>query len=428
MIKVSFEQWCLENNRYDLIDLWDEDLNNLSPAKVSRGQNKKYWFRCARGLHESKLVSLNYLTSRPGKVPKCDKCSSIAQYILDHDGSDRFDEIQKMNPTLDLYSIKHGSLNEKDQFELRCSKKHPIYKIKPARYTEFPGCPYCAGQRVCEENSLGYNYPEALTYWSDKNDKTPMDYNHHSSIKVWWKCKNNIHNDYLRKVENAVDYDFRCPMCSRLSQAIKVREDLTGRIFGRLTVVKLDVDNQKDGAYWWCQCSCGSPLKSISANSLRKGVIVSCGCYHIEQISGENAHNWRGGISSKNHIERGSYKYKEFCKQVYKKDHYTCQCCGKCTSFKKNAHHILSFANHSDLRYDLDNAITLCEECHLPRYEGSLHAQYGLDPTPAQLETYINEKRKQLGIDIPFSIKAYNSGDRLSPTSLLHADSLPSIS
>src|SRR5260221_337696 len=61
---------------------------------------------------------------------------------------------------------------------------------------------------------------------------------------------------------------------------MKFRKDLTGRQFGRLTVVGFDPDrSQRHISHWWCKCSCGNPTtKSISVECLRMGTTKSCGC------------------------------------------------------------------------------------------------------------------------------------------------------
>lgn len=56
-------------------------------------------------------------------------------------------------------------------------------------------------------------------------------------------------------------------------------EDFSGKIFGRLTVIKRD--ETKKRTYWICNCSCGKEGISISSQSLKKG-ITSCGCERIE--------------------------------------------------------------------------------------------------------------------------------------------------
>ena len=60
--------------------------------------------------------------------------------------------------------------------------------------------------------------------------------------------------------------------------------DLTGKKFGRLTVIKR-VENDKSGfSQWLCKCDCGNE-KIVRATSLLKGEIVSCRCYQREAIA-----------------------------------------------------------------------------------------------------------------------------------------------
>lgn len=53
-------------------------------------------------------------------------------------------------------------------------------------------------------------------------------------------------------------------------------EDLTGRVFGRLTVIER-AENRSGRACWLCKCECGN-VKSYYANHLKKGSTKSCGC------------------------------------------------------------------------------------------------------------------------------------------------------
>lgn len=39
---TSFEQWCIDNSRQDLLDRWDYELNEYKPNEVSKGTTKKY--------------------------------------------------------------------------------------------------------------------------------------------------------------------------------------------------------------------------------------------------------------------------------------------------------------------------------------------------------------------------------------------------
>lgn len=58
------------------------------------------------------------------------------------------------------------------------------------------------------------------------------------------------------------------------------KEDLTGRRFGRLTVIEESGKLGKKVA-WLCKCDCGNYTR-VRAHHLKGGQIVSCGCYHNE--------------------------------------------------------------------------------------------------------------------------------------------------
>lgn len=58
--------------------------------------------------------------------------------------------------------------------------------------------------------------------------------------------------------------------------------DLTGKTFGRLTVLKRaekPAGATSSSAFWLCKCECGTE-KVISGNVLRQGKAKSCGCYN----------------------------------------------------------------------------------------------------------------------------------------------------
>lgn len=86
------------------------------------------------------------------------------------------------------------------------------------------------------------------------------------------------------------------------------------------------------------------------------------------KMTGEDHWNWKGGITPENTRIRRSLEYKEWTKSVLQRDKYTCQDCGR-RGWKLQAHHIKPFAIFIELRFDLDNGITLCKECHdkIPR-------------------------------------------------------------
>lgn len=88
---------------------------------------------------------------------------------------------------------------------------------------------------------------------------------------------------------------------------------------------------------------------------------------HVGKI-GELASNWQGGISRAYRAGYNSVQYKEWREKVFKRDNYACQKCGvRCgegSVIYLTAHHIKSFAKFPDLRFDISNGLTVCEDCH----------------------------------------------------------------
>lgn len=78
--------------------------------------------------------------------------------------------------------------------------------------------------------------------------------------------------------------------------------------------------------------------------------------------------NWKGGISKENALIRGSSIMRSWRIKVYTRDDYKCQDCGA-KDIELNAHHIMSFAEYPELRFDINNGITLCKPCHIKEHK-----------------------------------------------------------
>jgi 5-methylcytosine-specific restriction endonuclease McrA len=68
-------------------------------------------------------------------------------------------------------------------------------------------------------------------------------------------------------------------------------------------------------------------------------------------------HKWRTILHER-------FEYKEWRKQVFHRDSYTCRACLKPSTGDIQAHHILPVETHPDLILDPNNGITLCIKCH----------------------------------------------------------------
>ncbi len=112
-------------------------------------------------------------------------------------------------------------------------------------------------------------------------------------------------------------------------------------------------------------------------------------CMGLNQC-GKNNYNWKGGITSLWQLIRELYESKDWRKEVFQRDNYTCQECGDNQGGNLEAHHkkrfsiiLQEFLNYysqfsiiedketlvrlaitwKDF-WDLDNGQTLCNDCH----------------------------------------------------------------
>lgn len=412
MNQISFGSWCKENNHQDFLDRWDYELNKKTPYEVSITDKSMYYFKCPRGLHESEQHHVNRFHTFKTKNINCSECGSFKQYVIDNYSEEYFEKIWSDKNTENPIKITAKTHNH--DIWLKCTHRedHPNYKTQPMNFARGYDCPLCS--RIKNGNSLGDKYPQSLDIWSDKNDKTPYDYSFSSNQKVWWKCNNNKHEDYQKIVYLQKNSDFYCSQCRKEEHDFLLTHELLGQKFGLLTVISLDNSYHDANNHWLCQCECGEYI-TATTGQLNYGCIKTCGNKKLHQL-GSNSPAWKGGVTPERMRARSNVAYSEWRDAVYAKDWYTCQCCGKSKGIIKNAHHLQNFSDNIDLRYDVSNGITLCKECHYTTIPGSFHNLYGTtNNTPEQLEEYINNKRQILGINIPFSIQNYLSGDILKP-------------
>lgn len=109
--------------------------------------------------------------------------------------------------------------------------------------------------------------------------------------------------------------------------------------------------------------------------SFKKGTSGFVGYTHTkewkEKMSGENHSNWirdRSKLQKYGDLnkDRRSSAYREWRLNIYKRDGYQCKINNKDCSGRLEVHHILGYTEHKELRYDINNGITLCH-FHHPR-------------------------------------------------------------
>lgn len=164
------------------------------------------------------------------------------------------------------------------------------------------------------------------------------------------------------------------------------RERMIGKRFGRLVIIGFNtvfVGDNKRETLFICKCDCGETTTS-NGSKLKNGQKRSCGCLQKEK-SGERAKKRTGPLNhffgkkgeksptykrelteeqrQTNARQRVSIEGVEWRKKVYERDRYTCQCCNK-RGGELEAHHMDSFSDFPEKRFDVGNGLTLCKTCH----------------------------------------------------------------
>ena len=391
--KYSYEQWCIDNDRKDLLDRWDYPKNGFGPSEIGYKSEKMVWFKCPRGLHESELHSI---ISRTRNVI-CSACNSFAQHVIDQFGADYLDKIWSDKNEFSPWDVSYGSSTKvilnSDNGQSREIEAHLLFRDRSRKSPN--------DELATKRKSLGTFHPEVFTVWSDKNENTPYDYCSTSDAEVWWRCENGVHEDFPRKINSSRVRGFRCPRCGRLGTGLI---DLTGKVFGELTVIGFD--KSVDGVpYWLCNCSCGNKNVSIRGVSLRIGQAKTCG--DGVHYCGENNPNWKGGEKTLNQRIRSSAAYRNWRDAVINKYNELSVITGKVIE-DPELHHIYPMSLYPELMSEEWNTIPLDGVYHNMYSPTGFHNIYGAkNNTPGQLNEFINKLRKEHGIDEPFDIFEY---------------------
>jgi hypothetical protein len=256
-------------------------------------------------------------------------------------------------------------------------------------------CKQCGLNKLAEQFKHSYEY--VYNYFSENNcilistnyinDHTPLDYicecGNTSKIrfadfqqgKRCWICKNRKLGDRDRLDFEFIKIEFENAGYKLLSETYHNAHQKLKYICDNGEISFITYDKLKFGHR--CECE-------------------KCTKKKWEKFKGENHWNYNPDKTDEERIlERNYPEYNEWRSNVFIRDNYTCQCCGK-TGGRLNAHHLNGYHWAIDERTDINNGKTLCDECH-----SEFHNQYGsTNNTKEQFEEYLKNANSNIQEEI----------------------------
>lgn len=214
-----FPEETLSAAHPEIAKLWDYEKNfPLTPDNFKPFSQKKAHWKCKK--HDDHLweEKIAITVRHNGGCPFCSF----------HRVSD-LNRLSKLYP--DLAEQWHSTLNGKktpDEFGKgsrevvwwQCKKDHRhVWDASiSSRVGQRQGCPFCAGKRVNESNSLAAIKPQIAKEWhpTKNSNLSPENVTCQSSKKVWWLCPNG--HEQFQPISSRVKRKNGCPYCSGLKE------------------------------------------------------------------------------------------------------------------------------------------------------------------------------------------------------------------
>lgn len=193
----NFKNWCIINNKKDLLKEWDYERNlkelKITPVDIAPGSSKKIYWICKKGHRWQSRIH-----SRTKYNHKCIYCTNqkalkgfndFEKWCLDNDKNDLLKEWDYEKNLMQPY--EYTKCSGKKVF-WKCSKNHSWDATIAHRVSENTGWPICGNKKLLKGyNDLKTLRPDISREWhpTKNNNRKPDDFLVGSHYKVWWKCK-----------------------------------------------------------------------------------------------------------------------------------------------------------------------------------------------------------------------------------------------
>ncbi|MGL4451781.1 MAG: zinc-ribbon domain-containing protein [Sarcina sp.] len=178
---------CLETTNPEILREWDYNKNSILPNEILAGTHRKVWWICEKN-HKWEASVVKRVREKKG-CPFCSGqrvCKENSLAIFRPDLLKEWDYIKNLEVTPENITKSSGK-----KVWWICEKKHSWESAVNNRTNKGTNCPFCAGQKVCDENSLYVQRKDLCGEWNYKKNINVdiKDFTISSGKKVWWKCR-----------------------------------------------------------------------------------------------------------------------------------------------------------------------------------------------------------------------------------------------
>ena len=263
------QEYNLQVTNPNLAKQWHPDKNGtLTPNVVTPMSGKKVWWICRKGheweahiSHRSNGIGCPYCS---GKRPSKDRNLQVAYPDL----------AKEWHPT------KNVGLTPRDVTPRSgkkvwwiCIKGH-AWEATVSHRSQGSSCPFCSGNRVCDDNCLQTINPQLSEQWhpTKNGNLTPRDVTAGSRKKVWWIC--NKGHGWQASVATR-NKGTGCPYCTGQAVCRDNSLQTINPILSRQwhprrnsTLTQGDVTANSGRKVWWI-CNNGHEWQAVVANRNR---------------------------------------------------------------------------------------------------------------------------------------------------------------
>jgi hypothetical protein len=355
------------------------DLFLVSAEDLTRGSIQKIRYTCDSCNVEFDNVYSQYLINKNNNSGN-DYCK-VCAHKINNKYRHSYEYVKNYFTEQNCELLDTVYINNETKLHYRCSCGNTSW-IRFSGFQNGERCKKCVKSRR-KTRTLDFEYVKK--FFEDNGCKLLSDTYVRNNKKLKYICECGSQSEISF---NSFHFGSRCAKCSIRKTSAHRRNsfDKVKEIFETESCELLASEYLNSVTPIKFKCSCGNIDYVKLVNFVSGSRCKQCSQLKRSRAGNKNP-NWNPNLSNEDRaIKRNYPEYKKWVKNVLHRDSYTCQCCGQ-IGYKLVAHHLDGYNWCVDKRIDMENGITLCNQCHK-----EFHCLYGnKDNTREQYYEYVNE-------------------------------------